>query len=356
MSGNGSAIAQAARGGNGQMQRVDPAAALVERMMPQITRALPRHLDGGRFERLLLTQLRTVPKLMQCSPASLMAAMMTVGQLGLEPDKATGHVYLIPYGREVQVVIGYRGLIELARRSGQIKSIMARIAYAGDEFEIRLGTDEGITHRPALKGRGDPIAVYAVATLNDGTQVFDWMTVEEVEAVRERSRSGKSGPWTTDWGEMARKTVVRRLAKYLPLSPELADGLAADGAHTLADRQTGEVVMTYAGNDDDVLDVEPEPDSGDATKRNGTRNGHATTTGDRAPEDEPDPVEYARRVLGGNRLTIDQMRYLLERLTERDASRLKKEALLVAIPQAVKDCDIDIDTFRDWLADAETNA
>jgi recombinational DNA repair protein RecT len=127
------------------------------------------------------------------------------------------------------MIPGYRGLISLARRSGQLKSIEARVVYANDTFGIEYGTSPFLKHVPNLTGDPGPLVlVYAVARLVDGGEQVEVMTKVQVDAIRSRSRAGKSGPWVTDYDEMARKTVVRRICKYLPLSVELAKALEID--------------------------------------------------------------------------------------------------------------------------------
>lgn len=208
-------------------QRQHSIGTLIERMKPQIARALPKHMDPDRLARVAMTVLRQSPQLGQCTPESFLGALMTCAQLGLEPGPL-GHAYLVPYGREVTFVPGYRGLLELARRSGQIKTIAAHVVKQHDEFEFELGLEPKLVHRPALRDRGDTTHVYAVVHYRDGGYDMEVMSRDEVEAIRGRSRAGKTGPWVTDWDEMARKTVLRRLAKRMPMSVELAQALAQD--------------------------------------------------------------------------------------------------------------------------------
>ncbi len=232
--------------GNGQMmERVqgqvpsrgrDPVAevgGLLKRMGPEIMAALPKttQLTPERLGRIALTTLRTTPALMQCSTQSLLGALVQCAQLGLEPDPRLGLAYLVPYGKDAQLIIGYRGLMHLARRSGEVVSIEAHVVHEADEFTVRFGMDGVLSHSPCLRGdRGKPFCVYAIARLKGGACVWDVMSVEDVERVRAKSKQRNSGPWVSDWSEMARKTVVRRLAKYLPLSVEMADAESADGS------------------------------------------------------------------------------------------------------------------------------
>jgi recombination protein RecT len=199
----------------------------------QIKAALPRHMTPERMARIATTEMRKIPKLAECNPMSFLGAVIQCSQLGLEPGGSLGHVYLIPFGKEVQVIVGYRGMIDLARRSGQLISIDARAVYEGDTFECILGLESKLNHTPdwTNPNRADPAKlrfVYAVAKLKDGGTQFDVMSKVEVDAIRKRSKSSSSGPWVTDYAAMALKTVVRRLFKYLPVSIELQHAVGID--------------------------------------------------------------------------------------------------------------------------------
>lgn len=232
----------------------------------QMALALPRHITADRLARVALTEVRKNPALAHCDQHSFLGAIMTCAQLGLEPGGPLGHAYLVPFenrkaGRtEVQFIVGYRGMIDLARRSGQIVSIEARPVYEGDQFEVSLGLDSALRHVPDYdnpnRTHPDKLRfVYAVAKLKDGGVQFEVMSRREVEAVRAQSKAGTSGPWVTHFEQMALKTVVRRLFKWLPVSVELATaieaderadfGLAQDNPLTV-DAETGEITAPAA--------------------------------------------------------------------------------------------------------------
>lgn len=198
----------------------------------QMALALPKHLTADRLARIATTEMRRVPALANCSPESFLGAIMQCAQLGLEPSNGLGQAYLIPFGNgkdkqgraNVQLIIGYRGMIDLARRSGQIVSISARAVYENDEFSYQYGLYEELRHVPAQDGEAGQLThVYAVAKLKDGGVQFEVMTRKDIEKVRASSSSAKSGssPWVTHFDEMAKKTVIRRLFKYLPVSIEI---------------------------------------------------------------------------------------------------------------------------------------
>lgn len=203
---------------------------------------LPQHMTPDRMLKTALGAIRTTPALKDCTVASLFGALVQAASLGLEPNTVLGHAYLVPFynGREqrrdVQLIVGYRGLIDLARRSGQIVSIAAWAVREADSFDVVLGTDARIEHRPHLgDDRGEIAAFYAVAHLKDGGVAFEVMSRAEVYRIRDGSKGyqdakakGKKHPWITDEIEMGRKTVIRRLSKYLPLSIELATAVDLD--------------------------------------------------------------------------------------------------------------------------------
>lgn len=203
----------------------------------QMKLALPKSLTAERLTRIVMTECKRTPALLQCDPESFYGAVMQCAALGLEPGSALGHCYLLPFGRrsdqsgkkECQLIIGYRGMIDLARRSGQIKSISAFVVHEADDFHYELGLHPDIHHVPSDSAQPGPITfVYAVAMLKDGGVQFEVMSRAAVESVRATSKAGRSGPWSDHWVEMAKKTVIRRLFKYLPVSVEVARAVEVD--------------------------------------------------------------------------------------------------------------------------------
>jgi recombination protein RecT len=228
------------------------------RIKEQMALALPRHMTADRLARIALTEVRKSPALASCDQASFLGAIMQCAQLGLEPGGALGHAYLLPFENrkkgitEVQFIVGYRGMIDLARRSGQILSIEARAVYQADRFHVALGLNPDLQHEPnwEAEDRGPLRFVYAVAKMKDGGTQFEVMSRAEIERVRAKSKAGNSGPWVDHFEEMAKKTVIRRVFKYLPVSIELATavgldeqaeaGLSQDNPLTI-DNATGEI-------------------------------------------------------------------------------------------------------------------
>lgn len=234
---------------------------------------LPKHVNPDRMVRIALTALRSTPKLMECELRSLMAAVMVASQLGLEPNTPLGHAYLVPFEKkkkegntwvldrvDVQLIPGYRGLIDLARRSGQIISIAAHAVYQNDVFEFEYGLNETLIHKPELTNRGALIAVYAVAKLKDGGHQFEVLSKESIDEVRKQSKAGNYGPWVTHYDEMARKTAIRRLFKYLPVSSEFATALVLDAQASEGGAQDTESALegNYVVIDNDAPETQEE--------------------------------------------------------------------------------------------------
>ena len=202
----------------------------------QMSLALPKSLNADRLTRIVMTECRKTPDLLNCNAESFFGAVLQCAQLGLEPGSSLGHCYLIPFNKQApdgkptcQLIIGYRGMIDLARRSGQILSLFAYCVHEQDQFSYRLGLDPDIEHIPAASAdRGKVTHVYAVAKLKDGGTQFEVMSRAEIEKVRGSSKAGKSGPWANHWDEMAKKTVIRRLFKYLPVSIEAVRAVEVD--------------------------------------------------------------------------------------------------------------------------------
>lgn len=198
-----------------------------------VSQSLPKHLTPDRFCAVALTTIQRSEKLMKCSQTSLFNALKTLSQFGLELDGRRAH--LVPFGTDCTLIIDYKGLAELAYRSGLVSYVHADVICENDEFEYDLG--EIKKHKVDFrKDRGPAYAVFAMCRFKDGSAKFEVMTVAEVEALKERS-SGyqafvkgytKSNPWETDWREMAKKTTFRRLSKWLPLSPEFRDAVEAE--------------------------------------------------------------------------------------------------------------------------------
>jgi len=204
-------------------------------MMPEIKKALPNTITPERFSRIVLSAISNNKQLQQCTPNSFLAGMMNAAQLGLEPNTPLGQAYLIPYKNkgtlEAQFQIGYKGLIDLAYRSGQVKTIYAEEVYENDEFEYELGLEPKLVHKPAIKDRGEVIYYYAVFKLVNGGEGFTVMSKEDITRHMNRfSKAANAGfsPWQTNFSEMAKKTVIKKVLKYAPLSTDIMRKIAED--------------------------------------------------------------------------------------------------------------------------------
>lgn len=187
----------------------------------EIAKALPKVMTPERFTRIVLTAITQTPKLAGCTPQSFVGAMLQSAQLGLEPNTPLGHAYLIPYNGKCQFQLGYKGMIELAHRSGEIKDISAHIVYQNDTFEFEYGLEPRLIHKPAMKDKGAMVWVYAVYHTVNGGYGFEVMSADDVIAHgRKYSKTYDNGPWQTDFEEMAKKTVLKKVLKYAPLKTE----------------------------------------------------------------------------------------------------------------------------------------
>jgi recombination protein RecT len=187
-----------------------------------LKKILPKHMDLDRFERTAILAFSKNPKLYQCTKMSVLRSIGTAGELGLDCSGTTGQAYLVPYKNQCTLIPGYQGLLELVYRTGRIDGVDAQVVYENDHFVFRLGTDPHLEHVPAMENRGEMKAVYAVAHIKGANHPkIEFMTKEDVDKIRNRSRASGDGPWCTDYTEMARKTVLRRIFKTLPKSSEV---------------------------------------------------------------------------------------------------------------------------------------
>jgi len=231
---------------------------LLKKQEAGIARALPAHVPAGSYMRAILTDLSRTPKLLQCTPASFFGAIMTAAQLGLTPGPALGEAYLVPYGSTVQLIVGYRGYLALARKSGFLISIAARERCQNDVWEFEYGLDEKLRHIPAEGDRGTVLGYYGIAQFKDGGHLIHYMTVGDINARRARSKAKDDGPWKTDYDAMARKTVIRAMAPWLPQSSEMAQAYEADGA--VLELKGDNITPNFVETDDNIVDVTPVDD------------------------------------------------------------------------------------------------
>lgn len=260
------AIAKAAENTPATLTPKQVVADLLAKNKGAIGMSLPSSMNADRFSRLLLTAANTNPDLFRCTPMSFLAAGVAAAQLGLEPNDARGLAYLIPFDKNwkddkgnwqtekvVNLIIGYRGMMDLARRSGMVTSIRATAVYEGDQFTYSLGLDPTLQHVPGDHDE-DPAKlthVYAVAKIGGDPQ-FVVLTRRQIDKTKASSQGANStySPWNKYYAEMACKTAIRRLCKMLPQSVEMAQAMT----HDERPLHLGDLGLVTP--DDDVIDVD----------------------------------------------------------------------------------------------------
>ena len=232
-----------------QAARISPKRALfnaLEKARPEFGRVLPRHLAEDRFLQIAFSTIKNNPALTECTPDSVVNALMDAARHGLEPD-TFGTCYILPYNKkikidgrdqwikEAQFQLGYKGMIELVRRSGQVTNIVANEVYEADQFEFEYGLHERLRHVPSMQqDRGEIIAFYAYARFKDGGHSFVVTSRAEMEQIRSKHvkknrQTGEIyGTWADHFESMAKKTVIKQLVKYMPASVEIRDTIARD--------------------------------------------------------------------------------------------------------------------------------
>jgi recombination protein RecT len=233
---------------------------LIISMEGQIAKALPSVLTPERFTRMVLTALSANPTLRECTPNSFLGAMMQAAQLGVEPNTPLGQAYLIPYKNhgtlECQFQLGYKGLLDLAYRSGEVTIIQAHEVYENDTFEYEFGLEPKLKHVPATGDRGAVTHYYAMFKTKSGGYGFHVMSRAEVDAFAVKySQAYKKGyqtPWKTNFDEMAKKTVLKTCLKYAPIKTEFARTLSTD--ETIKTEISADMVS--AADETDYIDAE----------------------------------------------------------------------------------------------------
>ena len=208
---------------------------MVRALEPEIRRALPTVLTPERFTRMALSAINNTPTLADCTPMSFIAALMNAAQLGLEPNTPLGQAYLIPYKNkgvlECQFQLGYKGLIDLAYRTGKIQMIQAHAVREYDYFEYQYGLDSKLIHRPGEGDRGDITFIYGLFKLDNGGYGFEVSNKADMDAFAakySKSFGGRYSPWTENYEDMAKKTVIKRALKYAPVSADFQKALSMD--------------------------------------------------------------------------------------------------------------------------------
>lgn len=224
-------------------QKRNDLAALLKQMQPQLQLVLPKHMTPEKMTRIALTAWSKTPELLDCNPQSIAACVMTASELALELSGPLGQAYMVPrwnkktQSKEATFQVGYRGLIDLAMRNGRVRNFSAHVVHLKDTFYFRYGTSPKLDHEPTAQADKGPVThVYAVAIQTNGGYDFEVMSFQEiVEFVEKYVDMTSFSPWKTAWDEMAKKTVIRRLSKRLPMSIQYAEAVVADEAPYLRD-------------------------------------------------------------------------------------------------------------------------
>lgn len=212
-------------------------ADMVKALEPEIRRALPTVLTPERFTRMALSAINNTPKLAQCSPMTFIAALMNAAQLGLEPNTPLGQAYLIPYENkkrgslECQFQIGYKGYIDLAYRTGQVQLIQAHTVYENDEFDYAYGLEPRLFHRPCNGARGEIRYFYGLFRLGNGGYGFEVMNKGAIDLHAQtysQAVTSQYSPWMKNYEDMAKKTVIKKVLKYAPISTDFQKAVSMD--------------------------------------------------------------------------------------------------------------------------------
>lgn len=286
--------------------------ALAPLVSKELERALPGFLRGqaDRLIRCLITETQKNPALMDCTPASLFGCCIQAGQLGLTIGGPLGHAYLIPFGntkkgnREAQLIVGYKGFVDLAHRSDKVRRITPRVVREGDAFEVRLGVSQDIRHTPVRNNFGKPTDYYVVIELANGGTDFETFTFDEAIRHRDRYSTTRTAPdyvrAKSPWYEvsddgvagpgfdaMALKTLVRKLAKRLPLSVEMSTAAELDEQIDRGEPQmiAAAVMPELLGGGQGVDEPQPHGDKADELRQRMERSRKPADPGD--PDADP---------------------------------------------------------------------
>ena len=218
-----------------EQQKYSQISNMMEKLAPIIKQSIPKHVTPERLSRIALTEIRKNPKLLECSELSLLGAILQAAQLGLEIGSTMGECYIVPRRQrgqwDAQFQLGYKAIIKLFHQHESSLVLYGEEVRKNDDFEWEYGLEPKLKHKPALKNRGEVIGYYVVAKMKGGSYVYKFMPVEDIiEHAKKFADSYGStySPWTNNFEDMALKTVLKKMRKWLPLSTELSRAFAAD--------------------------------------------------------------------------------------------------------------------------------
>jgi recombination protein RecT len=217
------------------LSRVD-LSKVIGHMGANIAQALPKHITPDRMMQIIINALDKNPAIKECQVSSIVGCIMQASILGFKPIDSLGQVYFVPYKqkdgtKQLQIQIGYKGFIDLARRSNQIKMLYAEVVREGDQFEYEVGLFPKLIHKPTGKSEGKITHVYAVAHYKEDGYNFIVLTFDEVEKLRKRNPqqgATPSGAWYSDYAKMAKAKAIKQLATYMPLNDEMQEAVRVD--------------------------------------------------------------------------------------------------------------------------------
>jgi recombination protein RecT len=294
------------RRGNTFMDRLK---ADFESWRPTLTAVLPRHLSADRIIKMALSTVMRSPDLHACTPVSIVKSVISAAEMGLEVGGFLGEAYILPFSNkkkvrdgnvwkeakvtEAQLIPGYKGLLKLARQTGDISEVYATVVdeeeYKRGLFRVTLGTERSIEHTMLLEGRsGELFAVYAVVKFKDGSRHFEVLTKAMVEGIRGRSKAAHAGPWVTDYHAMAKKTAIKQALKTVTLSPEKPRDLAA--AMALAADDAADAGEAFRSELADTIDAEGEEVREESTAPQTRADAIGARIGASPLPDDADPV------------------------------------------------------------------
>ena len=266
---------------------------------PQLAAALPSHIPVERFKRTFITAINSNPDLARLDRRSLFTSLVKCAQDGLMPDGR--EAALVAFGNRATYLPMVAGVIKRMRNSAELSSISAHVVYERDAFEYVLGDDERITHKPAIGERGKPVGAYAIAKLKTGETQREFMSIDQIEAVRKVSRAANNGPWVAWWDQMARKSVIKRLAKFLPMSADDREFLRRDDEIEAGkgDRPQTRLAAVLADPEPDhpepdpttgeIIDTKPAPDAVSPAAKDAASGAAGADNASAGPERKPVP-------------------------------------------------------------------
>lgn len=324
-----------------KQEKTPPAITLLKSSLGEIARALPAEFSPDRFARIALTELRKNPALLNCDPYSFIGAVIQSAQLGLEVGSGLGHAYLVPYGKECTLIVGYKGDAELARRSGKIAAIDLVNVYKEDAYEYYVRNGEmtiNHTPKPGRKADQDIIATYGVAHFTAGGRPqMAWMWREEIEEIRDRYSKGANradSPWQKNFPEMCKKTVCRRLNKLLPKSPQYIHAEALEAGEVKAHQPLIDIGMIP---DSYTIHDEPGPEKYVAETKAAVRESAPVAPGEKVAADKERQAAFENYLklaneyqdLGGHIENMLPTGFTHDGIKDLDTARIKAAAMHV---------------------------